>query len=195
VKTYQVVEADHALVTLRGKANFRTLGKRYGKDTPQAAEAVARLSSDQLQALERGEGVHVAQWELRPEDVTITREVASDWAVQADGPYVVALDPVLTPDLVQEGLAREVVNRVQRLRKEAEYHYTTRIELSVSGAPDIVGAVEAFEGYVAGETLARRIVLGAVLDDADITRDVDIEGQSIRLALRRHDGRKGGTRA
>jgi isoleucyl-tRNA synthetase len=193
VKAYQVVESDHDLVTLRGKANFRTLGKRYGKATPQAAEAVTRLAPAELQVLERGETVRTGEWELHPEDVTVTREVASDWVVQADGPYVVALDPVLTPDLVQEGLAREVVNRVQRLRKEADYEYTTRIELSVSGAADVVAAVETYQGYVAGETLARNIVLGSTLNDADITRDVEIEGRAVTLALRRHDGRKGGT--
>jgi hypothetical protein len=82
---------------------------------------------------------------------------------------------------------------MQRLRKEADYEYTTRIEASVSGAAEVVAAVEAFQGYVAGETLARRIVLGTPLDDADITRDVDIEGRAVTLALRRHDGRKGGT--
>src|SRR5204862_253795 len=80
---------------------------------------------------------------FRPEDVTVERQVASDWLVQADGPYVVALDPHLTPDLVQEGLAREVVNRVQRLRKEADYAYTTRIELRIAGAEDVVAATAA----------------------------------------------------
>jgi isoleucyl-tRNA synthetase len=194
VKAYQVVESDDELVTLHGKANFRSLGKRYGKATPQAAEAVAKLTAAQLHALERGESVKSGEWEFFPEDVTVTREVASDWVVQADGPYVVALDPVLTPDLEQEGLAREVVNRIQRLRKEADYEYTTRIELSVSGAPEVVGAVEAFQGYVTGETLARNLVLGSALDDAEITREVDIEGRAVTLALRRHDGRKGGTR-
>ena len=192
VKTYQVVESDDELVTLHGKANFRSLGRRYGKATPQAAAAVGALAPRELHALERGEPVRSGEWEFLPEDVTVTREVASDWVVQADGPYVVALDPVLTPDLEQEGLAREVVNRVQRLRKEADYEYTTRIELSVSGAPEVIGAVEAFQGFVTGETLARRIVLGTALEDADITRDVDIEGRAVTLAMRRHDGRKGG---
>ena len=194
VKDVQVVASDHDLVRLTGKANFRTLGKRYGKDTPQAAAAVARLTADELRALERGEPVRAGEWEFRPEDVTVTREVASDWLVQADGPYVVALDPQLTEDLVQEGLAREVVNRVQRLRKEAGYEYTTRIELSVAGADDILAATAAFQGFVEGETLARRTVLGGVLDDADVRRDVDIEGRRVTLALRRHDGRKGGSR-
>jgi len=195
VKECKVVESDHALVALSGKANFRSLGKKYGAQTPAAAAAVASLSGDDLRALEDGGTVHAGEWEFHPDDVTVTRSVTSDWVVQADGPYVVALDPALTPDLVQEGLAREVVNRVQRLRKEADYDYTTRIELSIAGAADVLAATEAFLGYVEGETLARRTVLGGVLDDADITRDVDIEGRSVTLALRRHDGRKGGTRA
>jgi isoleucyl-tRNA synthetase len=191
VKTYQVVESDDELVTLHGKANFRSLGKRYGKATPQAAEAVAKLSVARLHALERGESVKSGEWEFFPEDVTVTRDVASDWVVQTDGPYVVALDPVLTPDLIEEGLAREVVNRVQRLRKDADFEYTTRIDLSVSGAPEVVAAVETFQGYVTGETLARQLVLGSLLEDADITREVDIEGRAATLGLRRHDGRKG----
>jgi len=102
----------------------------------------------------------------------------------------------LNDDLVQEGLAREVVNRVQRLRKEAGYEYTTRIELSVAGAEDVVAATRAFQGFVEGETLARRMVLGAdaALDEPDLQREVDIEGRRVTIALRRHDGRKGGTR-
>jgi isoleucyl-tRNA synthetase len=194
VKAVQVVASDHDLVRLRGKANFRTLGKRYGKDTPRAAAAAAELGATDLQVLERGEAVRSGEWEFRPEDVTVTREVTSEWLVQADGPYVVALDPALSDDLIQEGLAREVVNRVQRLRKEAGYEYTTRIELSVSGAEDVVAATRAFQGYVEGETLARSVVLGGPLDEPDLQRDVDIEGRRTTIGLRRHDGRKGGTR-
>jgi isoleucyl-tRNA synthetase len=194
VKAVQVVASDHDLVRLRGKANFRTLGKRYGKDTPRAAAAVTGLDATDLQTLEQGGTVRNGEWEFRPEDVTVTREVASEWLVQADGPYVVALDPELNDDLVQEGLAREVVNRVQRLRKEAGYEYTTRIELSVTGAAEVVAATRAFQGFVEGETLARRMVFDAPLDEPDLQREVDIEGRRTTIALRRHDGRKGGTR-
>jgi isoleucyl-tRNA synthetase len=138
--------------------------------------------------------VRAGRFEFHPGDVTVTREVTSDWAVQADGPYVAAVDPRLSPDLVQEGLARELVNRVQRLRKEAGYEFTTRIELSVAGPDDVEAAVSTFQSFVAGETLARKVVLGAVLDQADVTREVDIETRRVTIALRRHDGRKGGTR-
>jgi isoleucyl-tRNA synthetase len=194
VKDVQVVASDHDLVRLKGKASFRTLGKRYGKDTPRAAAAIEALSPSELQALEQGGTVRTGEWEFRPEDVTVTREVASEWLVQSDGPYVVALDPHVSDDLMQEGLAREVVNRVQRLRKEAGYDYTTRIELSVTGAEDVVAATRAFQGFVEGEVLARRMVLDAALDEPDLQRDVDIEGRRVTLGLRRHDGRKGGTR-
>ena len=194
VKDVQVVASDHELVRLKGKANFRTLGKRYGKDTPRAAAAVAALTVEDLQVLEQGGTVRRGEWEFRPEDVTVTREVASEWLVESDGPYVVALDPHVSDDLMQEGLAREVVNRVQRLRKEAGYDYTTRIELSVAGAEDVVAATRAFQGFVEGEVLARRMVLDAALDEPDLQRDVDIEGRRVTIGLRRHDGRKGGTR-
>jgi isoleucyl-tRNA synthetase len=193
-KGIEVAGSDHDLVRLKGRPEFRSLGKRYGKETPRAAAAVSQLTAEQLQSLERGVLVQVGEFELRPEDVTVTREVVSDWAVQADGPYVAAVDPRLTVDLIQEGLAREVVNRVQRLRKDAGYDYATRIELSVSGADDVVAATAAFQSFVEGETLARRTVLGGVLDQADVTRELDIEGRRVTIAVRRHDGRKGGTR-
>ena len=191
-KTVEVVASDHDLVRLKAKADFRSLGKRYGKDTPRAAQAASQLTAQQLMALERGEPVRAGEFELTPADVTVTREVTSDWAVQADGPYVVAVDPTLSADLVQEGFAREVVNRVQRLRKAAGYEYATRIELSVAGADEVVAATAAFQDFVEGETLARKTVLGAVFEAADVTSEVDIEGRRVTIALRRHDGRKGG---
>jgi len=193
-KDIEVAGSDHDLVRLQGKADFRSLGKRYGKDTPRAAAAVSQLTAADLQTLEGGEPVRAGAFEFQPGDVTVTREVISDWAVQADGPYVAAVDPRLSDELIQEGLARELVNRVQRLRKEAGYEYTTRIELSVAGAADVVAAVSAFQGFVAGETLARKVLLGQVLEEADLTREVDIEARRVTIALRRHDGRKGGTR-
>ena len=101
-----------------------------------------------------------------------------------------ALDPHLTSDLEQEGSAREVVNRVQRLRKDAGYEYTTRIELGISGDAGLVAACEAYRDFIAGETLAKKLVFGP-LTEADQRRDVDIDGRTVTLAVRRHEGRKG----
>ncbi|HWP36970.1 MAG TPA: DUF5915 domain-containing protein, partial [Gemmatimonadales bacterium] len=158
-----------------------------------AAAAVALLSRAQLLDLENGRSVTLrtsdgAAFDYRPQDVRIEREVATDWIVESQGAYVVALDPALTDELRLEGLAREVVSRVQRLRKEAGYDYTTRIDLSVSGSDEVVAAARGHGGFIAHETLARQLEIGIELAVADVTEDVDIDGRRVRIAVRRHSG-------
>ena len=154
VKTVEVVASDTDLVRLTAKPNFRSLGKRHGKRTPAVAAAAARLDAGQLRGLERGEqatlDVDGEPATYLPEDVVVEREVASDWMVASDGPYVAALDPRLDEALRQEGLAREVVNRVQRLRKEAGYVYTDRIGLWISGDAPVLDAVRGHAAFHSG---------------------------------------------
>ncbi|UCD23993.1 MAG: class I tRNA ligase family protein, partial [Gemmatimonadota bacterium] len=192
VREITVVESDESLVKLRAKPNFRTLGKVYGKVTPLAAKLSAELTPTQLKGLEAGETQKLAAdgqtFEYRPEDVVVERDVATDWLVQSDGPFVAALDPNLTEELELEGVAREVVNRVQRLRKEARYDYDTRIELGMSGAEGVLAAVDVHRGFIARETLARRFAVGSDLADPDVSETVDINGRQVRVSLRRHDG-------
>ncbi len=190
VREVEVVSSDAELVRLRARPNFRELGKAFGKDTQAAAKAAASLSADQLRALESGapvsHQVNGAAFEFLPEQVTVEREVATDWLVQSSGSFVAALDPVLTEDLIGEGLAREVVNRVQRLRKDAGYPYTARIALWVDGAPRIVDAVRTHADYIRGETLARDLHPGARAAASDRQETVEIDGHSVVLAVVRH---------
>jgi len=192
VKQVEVVASDEELVRLSAKPNFRTLGKVYGKDTPAAAQAAGALSPAQLRALEGGETVEHEtdgrRFTYRPEDIVVERRVVTDWLVQSDGPYVAALDPTISGDLRDEGLAREIVNRVQRLRKEAGYDYNTRIDLGLSGPQAVLDAARAFSGFIAGETLARQFDAGSDLDRPDLREAVDIDGHQLVLSLRRHDG-------
>jgi isoleucyl-tRNA synthetase len=194
VKTIAVA-ADHDLVRLRGKPNFRTLGKVYGKDTPTAARVAGALDDAALRALEAGQEAQVQDggrtWRFRPEDVTVERDVASDWLIQSAGPLVVALDPAVTDELRREGIAREVVNRVQRLRKEAGYEYTARITLSVSGDGEVLAASDAWRGFIAGETLARELELGAGLEAPDAQETADIDGRRVVIAVKRHGAPSG----
>jgi isoleucyl-tRNA synthetase len=181
---------DTDLVRLRGKPNFRTLGKVYGKATPAAARAAETLDAEALRALEAGRDVVLeggdGPYRFRPEDVVVEREVMTDWLVQSEGPFVVALDPVVTPALREEGLAREVVNRIQRFRKEAGFAYTTRIMFSVSGDPEIEAATAVHRGVIARETLAREVEIGRTLDPADLRETTEIDGRTVVIALRRH---------
>jgi isoleucyl-tRNA synthetase len=191
VKAIELVGSDAELVRLRAKANFRTLGKKHGKRTPLVAAAAGSLSQEQFRALEAGEPVAFelegAPITLEPDDLVIEREVTSDWLVSSSGPYVVALDPTLDQDLREEGLAREIVSRIQRLRREAEYEYTTRIHLWIDGDPDVLPVVRAHGEAIAHETLARRLEVGARAPVADVQQQFDIEGLAVVVGLRRLD--------
>jgi isoleucyl-tRNA synthetase len=189
VKRIERVESDADLVRLSGKANFRTLGKKYGAEVKQVAAAVAALTPEQLRQLEAGESID-AGWRLDPEDVVVSREVISDWPVASDGPFVVAMDPALTPELRAEGLARELVSRVQRLRKDAGYEVSTRIELSISGDAELQQAADEWQEWIAGETLARKLVVGEELTAHDRRESVTIDGHVAALAVRRSEERR-----
>jgi isoleucyl-tRNA synthetase len=194
VKQIEVVASDTELVRLRAKPNFRTLGKRYGKRTPAVVTAAARLTADQLRGLEVGtpatldvDGEPVT---YLPEDIVVEREVVSDWVVHSSGPFVVALDPHLDEPLRREGLAREVVSRVQRLRKEAGYVYTDRIGLWIDGDAPVVEAARAHAGYIRGETLARCLEVGARAPAPDLQQQLEIDGHAAVVGVHRYqDGR------
>jgi len=190
VRDVEVVASDTDLVQLRARPNFRALGKRYGKRTPEAAAASARLSAEQLRTLENGGTVSLNgegdRWEYGPEDVTVERQVVSDWLVQSEGSFVAALDPALTDELRREGLARELVNRIQRLRKEAEYEYTTRIEVGVEGPAPLLDAVREHQDVIKSETLARALHIGARCAAPDRQETVDIEGHATVIAVQRY---------
>ena len=190
VKTIEIVESDTDLVRLTAKPNYRELGKKHGADTPLAAKSSQELEPLQIQRLEKGERVtHESsegfKLDFDLEDVIIHREVITDWLVESDGPVVVALDPELTDDLRSEGLAREIVNRIQRLRKNAEYDYNTRIALSRSGAESIVRAAGIHETFSTGETLAREVNVGSDMNVFDIQNAATIDGETVTISLRR----------
>jgi isoleucyl-tRNA synthetase len=190
VKRIEIAESDTELVRLKGKANFRSLGKRYGKETPAVAKAVEQLGADQLRALESG-----AQTSLRvngtevvyfPEDVTVEREVATSWLVASDGPFVAALDPAIDADLAAEGLSRELISHTQRLRREAGYDVSDRIALGIEGPEAVLVAGRVHRAFIMTETLARQFEIGAGIADADLRQAADVDGHGVTFSMRRH---------
>jgi isoleucyl-tRNA synthetase len=208
VKEVDWLSSGDSLVTLSAKANFRALGKKFGKHTPLAAQAVARFTSEELRAFQRGVPLAVtvdgATRHLDPEDVEIRHDPAGDLVVREDDGYVAAIDPRITPALAREGLARELISAVQRTRKEAGFGISDRIRLVVAGDDSIQEAVRGHADWIASEVLARDLLVvgppGAMAEGAgqesaggtpsrppgfDAVRTLELDGHSVRIALTR----------
>ncbi|MDA1082031.1 MAG: isoleucine--tRNA ligase [Gemmatimonadetes bacterium] len=187
VKLVEFATNADALVSLEAKPNFRALGKVFGKETPRAAAAVAALSSESLQAFERGEPVLVnvdgREHTLASDDLAIVRKASGTLVVHQEGTLFAAIDPTVTPELRSEGIARELVSRTQRLRKESGLDVSDRIILIVAGTAPVLGAVTEHRQWIAGEVLARDIVIRDTMPEGVQAVDVELDGMNAKLAL------------
>jgi isoleucyl-tRNA synthetase len=190
VKEVEFLTSSADLVTLVARPNFRSLGPRFGKSTQRAADTIRTLSQDDLARYREGGQVEIvvdgAPHGLQEGDLEVAQEAQGDLVVKGEGRFTVALDPALDDDLRAEGIARELVNRIQRLRKDTGLEITDRIELLIGGPEDIEGAARAFRDFIAGETLSVSVTVGdGVGADFAHTRDVDLDGVTARVGLRR----------
>ncbi|MDX1645872.1 MAG: isoleucine--tRNA ligase [Longimicrobiales bacterium] len=191
VKSVGFLSTSEGLVSLSAKPNYRSLGQRFGKQTNDAADAIRSLSEEQLRAYQEGEAVAIelqgVSHRLGAEDLEVIQEASGELAVQGEGAYTVALDPQLDDELLAEGLARELVNRIQRLRRDAGLEITDRIVLGIDGDDAVQSAASSHRDFIGGEVLAVEVgVDGAVDEDAyEHVRDVDLDGTPARIGLRR----------
>ncbi|MBA2708069.1 MAG: isoleucine--tRNA ligase [Gemmatimonadaceae bacterium] len=189
VKRVSFLSSADDLVTLEAKANFRSLGKKFGKSTPLAAQAIAALQSEALIAFEHGQTLVISvgneSQELDPDDLTVVRRASGNMVVKESAGYFAAIDPDVTPGLRMEGLAREVVSRVQRMRKEAGLAVSDRIVLAIGGSDELEAAARAHRAKIAEEVLARDITIGDNELEINAGQTVDIDGQPARIALER----------
>jgi isoleucyl-tRNA synthetase len=184
VKQVELAQRGTDLVLLEARPSFRALGKRFGKQTPEAAEAIRKLSAAEVATFEAGGRVEVtvqgAAFALEPDDLVVHRQAKGDFVVQTDGEVVAALDPALTEELKQEGLAREIVSRVQRMRRDAGLEVTDRIRIRVDGDAPVREAAHVHRGYISEETLALDVTVG-VVDGNGL--DVDLDGLKARIEI------------
>ena len=202
VKQVSFLQSTDALVSLEGKANFKALGKKFGKETPLVAAAVPGLGVSELRTLASGGSVTIevagVDRLIEPDDVTIIRRASGDAVVQEAQGYGVALDVTVTPELRSEGQSRELISRIQRLRKEAGLDVSDRIAVAIKGDDELETAVVAHRDRIMEETLAVRVLLGedaasplrngATANEAGswtATQVTDVEGRSVHLALRK----------
>jgi len=162
VKSVVFRDNEEELVEYSAKPNYRVLGKQLGKDMREAAAKIAALPSSQIEKLVAGQSIMIEvagkNIELTPEAIEIKREEKPGLKVLNEGTLTVALDTVVTQDLLLEGYARDLVRGIQNLRKESGLEVTDRILVLLSGDSDLKDSASMFAAFIAGETLAVQII-------------------------------------
>jgi isoleucyl-tRNA synthetase len=150
------------LVDISIKANFKSLGARYGADVQAISKAIAAADAGSLVKEIRANTSAVISYgdktaDLSIDDLVVTETPKEGWAVASHSGESVALDLELTPDLIAQGLVREVIRAVQEARKQADFDISDRINISMGANPDVIAAVKSNQELVASETLALAI--------------------------------------
>ncbi len=186
VKDILLSDREEDAVQLIPKPNFRILGKKIGKLMKEAQEGISKLSYAQLKALQAGSSISMtlpgAAIELTPEDVQVERIVHEEIAAQNEGDLTVALDIHLTEALIEEGFVREVVNKINTLRREMGLKVTDRITVQLASTDQVYKAIEAQKSYIMQEVLATSLTLG---DSRGV--EADINGENARIELHRDE--------
>ena len=169
--------ADANMLEKKVKCNFRVMGKKFGKLMKAVNAAVTTLGQDEINRLD-SEGtlsLQVEGQELLVEraDVEIISEDMPGWTVANEGTLTVALDLQITPELRGEGLAREVVKRIQNYRKESGFEITDRIQVTIQAVPQLKEAVEAFADFISVQVLADKIVFAGELPSTAVEYDFE----------------------
>jgi len=188
VKSIEYVTEDSGIVRRKAKPNFKTLGPKFGKAVQAVAARVRECTAAEVNTLLATGSLTVtangSEYAIAPEDVEILHEDIKGWLVGSDGPVTVALDTELTDDLVDEGLAREFVNRVQNMRKDAGFDVTDRIRIEHRSSERLSRALERMASYVQQETLALEFrPLGEGEKNSLPLRKEDVSGESSEIGL------------
>ena len=189
IKGIEFLAPDNNILVKNVKPNFKTLGRKYGKQMKQIQAYFANMTQDEIHAFERNNGTHLdvdgVDVELTLEDALISTQDIPGWAVTSEGNYTVALDMTITKELFNEGLARELVNRVQTLRKNTGLEVTDRIEIFVAHNEKLDPAVEQYKAYICGETLAEAIYLTDSVTGEDVLEDELTENVKVTLRIQK----------
>ena len=181
VKQVNVTLDESSFVTYKGKANFKTLGGRLGKNMKVVADKVAKLGHAEIKAILDGNPLVLEEATLSAEDLQIVREVTEGLVVSATSDLTVALDTVVDEALRLEMLARETISRIQNLRKEAGLAVTDVVAVRLKGATSLLRqALEAHLSYISTEVLASSVGFDES-GEGGIFCDMDVDGEQVRI--------------
>lgn len=184
IKNIEYIEDTSGILKKKIKPNFKALGPKVGKNMKSVAAAVSAFKAEQIQQLEN-QGEYLLTeigFNLTLEDVEIVAEDVEGWQVANLGKLSVALDVQISPELKQEGIAREVVNRIQNLRKERGFEVTDKIIVKLAALSEIVDAVNNNIAYIRTETLADELKFVPELAQGE---KVQINEQELKIVIER----------
>ena len=186
VKELEFVEGAGILVK-KVKCNFRTMGKKFGKLMKSVNLAVQAMSQEQIAELERQGSVNVTLDTgdialIEAEDIEIYSEDIPGWTVANDGSLTVALDITVTEELRSEGVARELVKRIQNLRKESGFEITDRIDILLGHHAETDKAVAQYQDYICNQVLANSLTL---VDEVEEPTELDFEDYKVNINIKR----------
>ena len=184
----ELIEKTTGLITKRIKPNFKTLGPRYGKWMKQIAALVAEFSQERIAEVEAAPetvlDLGAERITVTPADFEITSEDMPGWLVASEGKLTVALDITVTEELKAEGVARELINRIQNIRKDSGFEVTDKIRVEIEQKEFVAGAIAKYAGYIASQTLAVE-VKAAAQPEGGVVVDSDVDDEPIRIAVTR----------
>jgi isoleucyl-tRNA synthetase len=163
VKEVEYLADTKGILVKKIKPNFKTLGPKYSKLMKAISAAFAGFNQDDIYNYEKNGGCTLnlegQEVILLPEDAEIMSEDIPGWLVASEGKLTVALDITITEELRNEGVARELINRIQNIRKDSDFDVTDRIHIEINRHPAINSGVEAFAEYIKAQTLAESLKL------------------------------------
>ena len=184
VKEMVIVRAEDSEIKLvkKIKPNFKVLGKKVGGMMKQLAAAIVQMSQDDIAAFETAGTFELCNYALVAEDVDIITEDMPGWLVANNGVITIALDIELTPALIEEGIARELINRIQNLRKSSGLEITDRIAVQLENREEIAAAVKNCNEYIASQVLATSLELVDNLTDGTT---LEMDGYNVQCIIKK----------
>ncbi|GGK23793.1 isoleucine--tRNA ligase [Yeosuana aromativorans] len=187
VKDIELLEDASDILVKQIKPNFKTLGPRFGKDMKAIANAVINFNAEDINKIEQSGHLDIdingKNITLALDDVEITSQDIEGWLVANEGSLTVALDVTITDDLRKEGIARELVNRIQNLRKDSGFEVTDRIDVALQKDDKIIKAVETNMSYIKAETLTEEL---EIMDHLNNGIDIVFDDVNTKLFIKKH---------
>ncbi len=185
-KELRIVDDESDVVTWSVKPNLPVLGKKYGSALADIRKDLAAMPPREVaDTVRRGRNLTVAGNDLEPGDILLEPLDAAGFSTATESGYTVAIATTITPELADEGLAREIVRRLQDLRREADFDLSDRITAWYGADGDVARVAQSFGDYIRGETLATELVAGQPPADATSSEQV-IDGATVLLGVRRN---------